>query len=152
MSMPQPARKTSQVSYAHWRSGLRGYDERLRRLLDAERPRAVCDVGGGAQPQLTVDEVTARHLDYTLLDISAEELAKAPEIYTKVQQDITLPLPPNSPRYDIVLSHMLAEHLADPAGFHRNVLGLLNPGGVAVHMMPTTSSRLSSPTSCCPTG
>lgn len=126
------------VAYADWHSGLAGYDSRLRALLDRESPRDVCDVGGGAQPSLSIGEVEDRGLRYTLLDISQSELDKSPDGYAKVCLDICGPLPPELvQRYDVVLSHMLAEHVADPQTFHRNIFSMLRPGGVAVHLMPT---------------
>lgn len=126
-----------QVSYADWRTGIEGYRPRLLGLLDQERPLTVCDVGGGAQPSLTDAEVEERGIDYTLLDISQVELDKASETYGKLCLDVCGPFPPDHPRYDLAVSHMLAEHIADPVGFHRNIYDLLNPNGVAAHMMPT---------------
>jgi SAM-dependent methyltransferase len=126
-----------QVRYANWYAGVSEYRQRLLELVDQERAKTVCDVGGGAQPSLTSDEINDRDIDYTLLDISAAELDKAPDQYRKLCLDISGPLPAGHPRYDLVMSHMLAEHIQDPVGFHRNIYELLAPGGVAAHMMPT---------------
>src|SRR5579875_1090164 len=45
----------------------------------ASRPEIVrvCDVGGGAQPALSVEEIGAWQLDYVLADLSEHELTKA---------------------------------------------------------------------------
>ncbi|MGL4462224.1 MAG: class I SAM-dependent methyltransferase, partial [Planctomycetia bacterium] len=48
------------------------------------------------------------------------------------------PLPDES--FDLVVSRMVCEHIADPAAFHGNVLKLLAPGGTAVHFFATLYS------------
>lgn len=127
------------VSYDHWRSGFTGLKHRLDEILSTRDVRDVCDVGGGANPLLTLDEVAARGLRYTLLDISQRELEKAPSDYTKVCADISDPLvvAPLADRFDLMFSNTLAEHVKDAATFHRNVFAMLRPGGTAAHFMPT---------------
>jgi SAM-dependent methyltransferase len=125
------------VSYADWYTGLSEYRQRVLDLLEREKPATVCDVGGGAQPSLTRTEVEDNGVEYTLLDISQVELDKAPAEYVKVCLDVNAPLPAGHQRYDLVISHMLAEHVEDPISFHRNIFDLLTPNGVAAHMMPT---------------
>lgn len=127
------------ISYGYWRDGLLGYGSLLRLLIDEHRARSVCDVGGGAAAALTPAEVAARGLDYTLLDISQAELDKSPDAYGKIHADICAVdvAARVGRRFDLIQSHMLAEHVARPAAFHRNVFELLEPGGIAVHMMPT---------------
>jgi SAM-dependent methyltransferase len=125
------------VTYGDWRTGLEQYKARLIHLIDTEQPREICDVGGGAQPTLTVNEIATRNLKCTLLDISSTELDKAPDEYKKLRLDICADLPADTPTYDFVFSHMLAEHVEHPASFHRNIFTLLKPGGLAAHMMPT---------------
>jgi SAM-dependent methyltransferase len=125
-------------SYADWRTGIHGYKARLRDLMDRVQPHSVCDIGGGARPALGIDEVGARGVRYTLLDISRDELDKASDGYDKVCLDICGDLPPGLARqYDMVLTHMLAEHVPNPRAFHSNVFHLLRPGGTAARMMPT---------------
>ena len=114
-----------------------GFQTQLERLASAPGVRRVCEIGGGANPALPLSFVRAHGLEYTVLDISAEELAKAPEGYVKVRADITaegLRLPGG---YDLAFSKMLAEHVASGETFHRNVLNLLRPGGRAFHFFPT---------------
>lgn len=127
------------ISYGTWRQGLRGFPGFLRELISEERPTSFCDVGGGAAPALSPTEAAQYGVSYTLLDISQSELDKSPDEFEKVCADATLPglSAAVGRRFDMVQSHMLAEHISDPAAFHRNVFDLLNPGGVAVHLMPT---------------
>jgi SAM-dependent methyltransferase len=97
----------------------------------------VCDVGGGANPELTPAEIAENELRYTVLDISAAELDKADPAYTTLVADASGPAPPVEEAFDLVFSRMLAEHISDGAAFHRNVFRMLRPGGVAFHFFPT---------------
>lgn len=111
----------------------------LRRVIDGGA-RRVCDVGGGANPTFSLDEVRARSLTYTLLDISQAELDKAPDGYEKVRADIGSASFTLDGDFDLVMSQQLAEHVRDGERFHRNVFRLLRPGGRAVHYFPTLFS------------
>lgn len=114
------------------------FNQRLRALLERDDVSRVCEVGGGANPKLPLEQVHKLHLEYTVLDISAEELAKAPAGYRTVVADIGDPYAFTEPdTYDLVFSHMLAEHIARPAAMHRNIHGMLRPGGWALHFFPT---------------
>jgi hypothetical protein len=46
--------------------------------IESRGARRVCDIGGGANPALSTEFVTAHDLEYLVIDISAAELAKAP--------------------------------------------------------------------------
>jgi SAM-dependent methyltransferase len=133
----QQSSDTVNVTYGDWQTGLTEYKKRLLDLFAKERPLTVADVGGGANPSLSPEEVRELGIQYTLLDISAAELEKASDTYQKVLQDVCAPLPVDHKRYDVVFSHMLAEHVAKPLAFHRNLYQLLEPNGVAAHLMPT---------------
>jgi 2-polyprenyl-3-methyl-5-hydroxy-6-metoxy-1,4-benzoquinol methylase len=113
------------------------YHRLVLELIDTFKVRRVCDVGGGAHPTLSLAEVRSLNLEYTLLDISAAELAKAPEGYVKLQADITEQIERVPTGFDLVVSTMLAEHVRNGETFHRNVRGILKPGGVACHFFPT---------------
>lgn len=127
------------VSYDHWRAGFTGLQQRLDELVATREVRDVCDVGGGANPLLSLDEVSRRGLHYTVLDISERELAKAPDGYAKVRADIGDPgvSAGLSSSFDLIFSITLAEHVEDAAAFHGNVFSMLRPGGTAAHFMPT---------------
>ena len=110
----------------------------VRRLSARSDVERVCDLGGGANPILSLDDITEHRLRYELVDASAEELAKAPTGYTTVQANALDPAVPevHGP-YDVVASRFIAEHVQDAERFHRNVFALLRPGGYAAHMFPT---------------
>ncbi len=103
----------------------------LIKMHDASR---VCDVGGGANPLLRDVEIS---LDYTVLDISAAELAKAPTRYKKIQADISAENFSCDERFDVVFTKALAEHVSDGKRFHQNIFNILRPGGFATHFFPT---------------
>lgn len=96
---------------------------------------AVCEIGAGANPLLSRDERDRLGIAYTLVDIDAGELAKAPDDVCKIELDITSSPLPRS--FDLVVSMHLAEHVRDPKSMHRNVRSMLQPGGVAIHFFPT---------------
>lgn len=128
----------SKIRYGHWLDGIQNFPVRLRALVDELRPGSISEVGGGANPELSLKEVRDRGARYTVLDISQAELDKAPDGYEKVSIDITYPHASGLEHaYDFVFSNMLAEHVKHPRQFHRNVYEMLTSGGAAAHFMPT---------------
>jgi SAM-dependent methyltransferase len=105
-------------------------------LLAQANARTVCDVGGGANPVVALDVIRERGLRYLLVDISREELGKAPPEYEKIVADIAADVPDLEPQ-DAVVTRMVAEHMRDAHAFHRNVRSLLREGGIAIHLFPT---------------
>jgi SAM-dependent methyltransferase len=97
----------------------------------------VCDVGGGASPLLPLDFVEANGVDYVVVDISREELDKAPDGYAKLQADVSSPGFSAGEPFDLVFSRFVAEHVRRPDVFHRNLHEALVDGGYAVHFFPT---------------
>jgi SAM-dependent methyltransferase len=110
----------------------------VRKLAQRPEVRRVCDLGGGANPVLAPAEIDALGLRYEVVDVSARELAKAPEGYATVQADALAPgfAAAHGP-YELIASGFIAEHVPDPARFHANVFAALAPGGFAVHAFPT---------------
>ena len=125
------------VRFDNYRSAIDGFVPYLERLIERTGAKRVCDIGGGARPSLPLAAVERLGLEYVVLDISADELAKAPAEYTRVQADIAGEQPPKLAPQDLVFSRMLAEHIAEPERFHRNVRVLLRDGGIAFHLFPT---------------
>jgi 2-polyprenyl-3-methyl-5-hydroxy-6-metoxy-1,4-benzoquinol methylase len=124
--------------YAGWFDVWTDFPEAVQRLAGRPEVERVCDLGGGANPILTLDEIREHGLRYEILDASTEELAKAPEGYATAHADALDPaLARDHGPYDLVASGFIAEHVPDPARFHANVLATLRPGGYAVHAFPT---------------
>jgi SAM-dependent methyltransferase len=140
MSTAERSARAGSVSWGRGETAERGFVPFLSLLLDRPGVTSICEVGGGEAPALGPEEVARRGIEYTVLDISAEELAKAPPGYNKVVADITGDRLEGIGPFDLVFSKMLAEHVGDPRRFHANVFGLLRPGGLAFHYFPTLYS------------
>ena len=117
----------------------------LEKQIVERRFRSIADVGGGANPMVPQEFVREHGLDYTVLDISREELAKAPADYEKIQVDITAPsgvfrnrVPQE--KFDLAFSHMLIEHLKNPMQAHWNIHSMLRRGGLAIHFHPSPNN------------
>ena len=134
-----PARiaATPRIVYDRSEAVWDGFEDYLEGLIEDYGAKRVLDIGGGARPTLPLDTIHWRDLECTVLDISPEELAKAPDGYQTVAADIASPKFEAEGQYDLAFSKMLAEHVRDGRQFHRNVLDLLAPGGLAVHFFPT---------------
>jgi len=109
----------------------------IENLIKTNALKKICEVGAGANPLFSVDHILANNLDYTVMDISQEELKKSPPGYKGIVMDICQKDSLVKEKFDLVFSRMLAEHLADGELFHRNVYNLLNEGGFAFHFFPT---------------
>jgi uncharacterized UPF0146 family protein len=125
------------VTYALWYEAWTGFDSFLANLILRENARSVCEIGGGSNPALSLDFVRENNLDYLVVDISAEELAKAPPGYATLEVDVTSPSFHLPATYDLIFSRTVAEHVRRPADFHRNIFKFLAPNGVAFHFFPT---------------
>jgi SAM-dependent methyltransferase len=126
------------VRYAGWFGVWTDFPATVRRFATRPEVTRVCDLGGGANPTLALDQIGELGLRYEIVDVSQDELAKAPAGYARVQADALDPgFPYAHGPYDLVASGFIAEHVPDPARFHANVLAALAPGGFAVHAFPT---------------
>lgn len=127
-----------EIRYELFRERWIAYHRDIVKKIAAEpNVKTICEIGGGANPFLDLDFVRSNGLEYTILDISADELAKAPDSYNKIQANIAdadLKLPG---KYDLVFSHFLAEHVENGFIFHKNVFNLLQENGRAFHVFPT---------------
>jgi SAM-dependent methyltransferase len=132
------------ISYADAAEVWAAYPSAIETLVEELAPMRVCELGGGPNPVLDQDSVSRRGIDYIVVDIDEEELAKGPGgYYRPVVADVTAPDLPErlgSDAFDLVFSVTVAEHIADAAQFHRNVGALLRPGGKAFHFFPTLYS------------
>jgi uncharacterized UPF0146 family protein len=125
------------ISFDLEKRAWRRYDSFAKELALRPGVKRVLDIGGGANPALPLDFVEKNGLEYVVLDISSEELAKAPEGYSKVQADVTSPDLDIAGDYDLVFSKLVAEHVPSGRDFHSKVLDLLSEGGTAFHFFPT---------------
>ncbi len=127
------------MKISYFLSGKEWYDypEVVRSLVTQYALHKICDVGGGANPILSLQFVTDNQLDCTILDISSSELEKAQSGYKKLVRDIGAEKFISTGQYDLVITKMMAEHLENGILFHKNIYSMLKPGGMAVHYYPT---------------
>lgn len=127
----------TQITYLLSQNEWGEYSAFVQNLVLQHRARAICDIGGGANPVLPLEFIEGQHLDCTVLDISAEELEKAPKGYKKLVQDMEAENFSQLGGFDFVITKMLAEHIKNGKQFHKNVYAMLKPGGIVVHYYPT---------------
>jgi len=133
------SREGSRVSYQDKETLWKGYENYVRELALKEGAENIAELGGGAKTILADNERWGFAGKRIIVDISAEELAKAEaenDVETRVL-DLCKPVPDGREVYDIVFSKMLCEHVPDGQAFHQNCFDLLKPGGLAVHYFPT---------------
>jgi 2-polyprenyl-3-methyl-5-hydroxy-6-metoxy-1,4-benzoquinol methylase len=125
------------ISYDHAPRAADTWPALVEKLVERMQPRRVCDLGGGAHPALSQEFVAEQRLEYLVVDVSEEELAKAPAGYAKLVADVASPTFALPEEYDLAFSISVAEHISRPDLFHRNILRLLVPGGSAFHFFST---------------
>ncbi|MHB1286442.1 MAG: class I SAM-dependent methyltransferase [Leptospirales bacterium] len=128
--------RRSVVSYARSEEISSEYAEIVKKWIKRVNAKKICDIGGGANPLLSEEYIQSNSLDYTVLDISEEELRKAPGSYSKINADISS-RDLRAEGFDFCFSRMVAEHIKDGRQFHENVHRMLNSRGVAIHLFPT---------------
>lgn len=129
---------TARLTFRHGKDFWREYRDRIVALAREPEVRRVCDLGGGADPVLTLEEIAEAGVDYEVLDIAADQLAKTPDGYRTVLADATAPdFAEHHGPYDLVVSTFVCEHIPAPEAFHRGVREALAPGGRAMHVFPT---------------
>ena len=92
----------TKIVYGPTHDAWQGFIPFLSNLIDVHHIKKVCDVGGGANPALSSGYISENSLDYTLLDISENELNKAPENYNKILADIASPDFTPGNKFDLV--------------------------------------------------
>lgn len=108
----------------------------LLALMQAQNAREVLEIGGGRKPIFEASELSAHGIAYAISDISAGELALAPEGIEKQCFDIGGSAVPDR-QYDFIYSRKVFEHVANVEQAYRNVFTLLKPGGVVLNFIPT---------------
>jgi len=131
----------TEISYQHVREfpGWAQAPDFLRQLIADYKPRVLLEIGSGANPTLDVETARKAGLRYITSDSNQAELAKAPAGLEARLLNLESRQPPYDllGRCDIVFSRMVNEHVSDGKRYHKNILQLLAPAGVAVHCFST---------------
>lgn len=128
---------TTAISYGETSDAWKNYEKFLTSLIQKHKLKNICEIGGGANPLLPAEVTHKNGINYTILDISKTELAKAPSDYHKIEADIASVDFHVDDKFDLVFSKMLAEHIGNAQQFHNNVFNMLSSSGLAVHFFPT---------------
>lgn len=134
----QPVTRERSIRYLPSETAWDGWSDFLQKTIVDNGSKVICDVGGGANPQLPLEFVEANGIDYTVLDISQSELDKAPAQYHKICADVAAKdFAFGEAKFDLIFSKMVAEHVKSARNFHTNIRNMLKPGGLSVHFFPT---------------
>lgn len=128
------------VSYVPWTEIWDSFEPRLAGIIRDTGAVAIGELGGGANPTLSLAGHVGRPLELTVLDVSASELERSPGGVETMCVDLCAQEPPVRDRFDLVFSRMLCEHVASGRTFHRNCHAALRPGGRAVHFFPAATA------------
>lgn len=107
------------------------FENRVYQTISENNFSDVAEIGGGANPLLSVDFIEERNINYHVIDISEEELSKTNNRYHKIvsnleSRDLKLDF-----QYDFIFSQLTVEHIKDIKVFYLNIQKLLKPGGLA---------------------
>ncbi len=96
------------------------------------------EIGGGRGPLLRPAEAAAAGIAVTVNDVDARELSLGPAEFDKAQFDIAGAAPASlTGQFDLIVSRMVMEHVADGRKAWANMAALLAPGGIAFAFHPT---------------
>jgi SAM-dependent methyltransferase len=117
----------------------------LQPMILAHNYKSIADIGGGAHPLLDDEFIAQNDIDYWVIDKSAAELEKINPRYRTIEADAAgdygeFRARTAGRRFDLIITHMLLEHIENPLQAHRNFYGALNPGGRCVHIYPSPNS------------
>lgn len=135
-----------QAVFAQLEPGIRSewawdnYERTIEALAKAFHLKDLIEIGGGRDPLMTPERVRALGANYTINDISEEELRHAPAGFGKLCFDICsdpAAAGVEAGTYDLAFSRMVFEHVRDGRAAWRNLSVLLRPGGVALAFVPT---------------
>jgi SAM-dependent methyltransferase len=118
------------------------FRETVTTLVRATQANSVLELGGGRFPFFSSDEAHALGVDFTINDISQDELNLAPNGFKTACFDVASPLPSQIQvdEYDVIFSRMVLEHVRDGRMAWANMLRLLRPNGIAFAFVPTLFS------------
>lgn len=99
--------------------------------------KSILEIGAGANPTINPDFIKKHNLVYTISDVDDDELKKALRVYNRMVVDLSISLPQENTKFDLVFSRMVGEHISDGNTFHKNVFKILNKRGLSFHCFST---------------
>ena len=128
------------ITYLPWTELWDSFEQRVADVVRDTGAVAVGELGGGANPTVSLADQVGRPVDLTVLDISPTELDRSESDVEKLCVDLCADEPPVRERFDLVFSRMCCEHVSSGEAFHRNCYAALRPGGYAVHFFPAATA------------
>lgn len=111
-----------------------------RKLSTLKHNSVIVEIGGGANPCLTCEQV--QNFRYIVIDIDSIELLKAKgDFFEKICIDITKDN--IGIKCDMIITNMLLEHILNPKEFHKACFEMLKDNGTAIHFFATKFSPAS---------
>jgi hypothetical protein len=111
--------------------------EFVQELILKNNIQSILEIGAGANPTISPEFINKHNLNYTISDVDDDELKKALPVYNKMVVDLSLSLPHENIKFDLVFSRMVGEHISDAETFHQNAFNILNKGGISFHCFST---------------
>jgi SAM-dependent methyltransferase len=139
--LSEPFRRLNYDSKASW--AWENYRATVLSIAEARRgaagaPLRLLEVGGGRMPLFSPAEAAAARLSVTVNDIDERELSLGPPGFDKALFNIADEIDPKlHGAFDLIVSHMVMEHVRDARRAWSNMAALLAPGGVALAFHPT---------------
>ena len=121
--------------FAGWNKAV----EVVKQMVSQHSSRRILEVGSGANPTLPIEYIQTAGIEYTVNDISEDELSKAHFGYQRLLLDLSYASLPHElkGRYDFIFSRMVNEHVSDGERYYRNIHAMLAPGGITAHWFST---------------
>jgi SAM-dependent methyltransferase len=119
------------------------YKRAVRDLCKKFAARRLIEIGGGRDPLFDPTEIEQLHVEMTVNDIAAGELAVLPPGYRTACFDVSGDISTVAPlrnSFDLAFSRMVFEHVPDGRQAWSNLYELLAPGGTALAFIPTLYS------------
>lgn len=121
---------------SHYNYARNSFVEKIYEVCQKFEAADILELGGGRYPFYTHGKFPESINSYTVNDIDQSELDAGPGGYKTACFDVCGDVSKFENKYDVIISRMFAEHVADGKAMHSNCLKLLKPGGIAFHYNP----------------
>jgi SAM-dependent methyltransferase len=126
-----PEKDDMEIKFAQGVNAWKDFNQTIHEIIVKENYKSIAEIGGGANPLLSLDFAQKQKLSYHVIDISPGELSKANAQYDKIMLDLEKKEIAINAHYDFIFSQLTVEHIRDIETFYTNAYKLLKPGGCA---------------------